>query len=116
MQEERLHLRERNFIRSEEIKMFKRRFFLIVAVLSLALATLAVSQPISSEPRETRNLDAYHQSERTLVDPRAGLDLYQRSEHTYVDPQAGMEIYHLSERTRTPVRFNPYQLSEWFGQ
>jgi hypothetical protein len=32
--------------------MFKSRFALIVAILSLALATLAVSQPFSAEPRE----------------------------------------------------------------
>ena len=47
--------------------MFKSRFFLIVAVLSLTQVTLAVSQPLLSEPREMRNLDAYHQSERTRI-------------------------------------------------
>lgn len=127
--------------------MFKSRFVLIVALLSLALVTLAVSQPwvTESESQElswpprlviqpvARNLDAYHQSEqtrvdpntglaiyqqseRTLVDPLAGLKIYQESERTYVDPQDGMTIYHQSERTRNPVRFNPYQLSEWFGE
>lgn len=127
--------------------MFKSLFVLIVALLSLALVTLAVSQPwirqsesreLSWPPRlifqpDARNLDAYHRdeqtrvdtntglaiyqhSERTLADPVAGLKIYQESEHTYVDPQDGMTIYHQSERTRNPVRFNPYQLSEWFGE
>jgi hypothetical protein len=45
------------------------------------------------------DLTAYHQSERTLVDPNAGLVIYQQS-----------------ERTSIPVRFNEYQLSEWFGK
>jgi hypothetical protein len=37
------------------------------------------------------------------------------SERTFVDPPAGLEIYRQSERTRIPVRFDPYQRSEWFG-
>lgn len=61
-------------------------------------------------------LSIYQLSERTLTDPNAGLSIYQLSERTLVDPQAGMAVYFSSERTRVPVRFNPYQLSEWFGR
>jgi hypothetical protein len=62
------------------------------------------------------DLTAYYQSERTLVDPNAGLAIYQQSERTLVDPNAGLAIYQQSERTSVPVRFNKYQLSEWFGK
>jgi hypothetical protein len=62
------------------------------------------------------DLTAYHLSERTLVDPNAGLAIYQQSERTLIDPQAGLAIYQQSERTSVPVRFNKYQLSEWFGK
>ena len=44
------------------------------------------------------------------------LSAYHISERTLIEPQAGLAIYHNSERTSVPVRFNPYQLSEWFGQ
>jgi hypothetical protein len=62
------------------------------------------------------DLTAYQQSERTLVDPKAGLAIYLQSERTLVDPLAGLAIYQQSERTSVPVRFNKYQLSEWFGE
>ena len=61
------------------------------------------------------DLTSYHLSERSQVDPQAGLTQYLLSERTFVDPQAGLEIYRQSERTRIPVRFDPYQRSEWFG-
>ncbi len=54
--------------------------------------------------------------ERTILDPTAWLATYKLSERTLVDPQAGMALYHNSEQTCTPVRFNKYQCSEWFGE
>jgi hypothetical protein len=51
LQEERLHLRERKFSRSKEIKMFKNRFVLIPAALSMLMVTLAVSRPFSKPPK-----------------------------------------------------------------
>lgn len=61
-------------------------------------------------------MDAYHDSERTMVDPNAGLAIYNLSEHTLTDPQAGIQTYLASERASVPVRFTQYQLSEWFGK
>jgi len=46
----------------------------------------------------------------------AGFSIYLLSERTFVDPQAGMATYLASERTSLPVRFTPYQRSEWFGE
>ena len=62
------------------------------------------------------SLDAYHQSEQTLIPAQAGLKVYQLSERTLVDPfaqylesertlapivNADLAAYHLSERTMT---------------
>ena len=62
------------------------------------------------------DLTAYHFSERTLVDAKSGIAIYLLSEHGHVDPAAGMATYLKSERTSVPVRFTPYQRSEWFGK
>lgn len=62
------------------------------------------------------DMSTYHLSERTMVDTQADLSAYQLSERTRMDPQAGLAIYLNSERTSVPVRFTPYQQSEWFGQ
>jgi hypothetical protein len=70
----------------------------------------------ASVPIPAVDLTAYYESERTLIDPNAGLEIYQLSERTLIDPQAGMTIYQQSERTSIPIRFNKYQLSEWFGK
>lgn len=59
---------------------------------------------------------AYHLSEQALIDPNDGIAIYQLSERTLLDPRAGLDAYFESERTRIPVRFTPYQLSEWFGE
>jgi hypothetical protein len=125
------------FIPSKETEMFKNRFKLIALMLVVLLVSLAVASPLSNDPgpvdtswpprpdyshldegpaTKIGNLDAYHQSERTLVDPYAGLAVYQLSERTFVDPYAGLEMYQNSERTSVPVRFTKFQLSEWFGK
>ena len=62
------------------------------------------------------DMTAYHLSERTLTDPKAGLAMYLLSERTLVDPQAGMATYFNSERTSFPVLFTKYQFSEWFSK
>ena len=69
-----------------------------------------------SVPIHVRSAEAYHLSERTLVDPQAGLPIYLLSERTLIDPRVDVAAYFNSERTSVPVRFNEYQLSEWFGQ
>jgi len=67
-------------------------------------------------PNIAVDMTAYYLSERTLVDTAAGPALYLLSERTFVDPQAAMAAYLASERTSLPVRFTPYQRSEWFGE
>ena len=62
------------------------------------------------------DMSTYHLSERTMVNTQADLSAYHLSERTLIDPQAGLAIYLNSERTSVPVRFTPYQQSEWFGQ
>jgi hypothetical protein len=116
--------------------MLRNRFTLIAAVLFVLLVSLAITKPFSNVPESANlswpprpvivpvtgvnNLEAYYQSERTLVDPNAGLEMYQLSERTLIDPQSGLDVYFLSERTSTPFRnlasFNLYQQSEWFGK
>jgi hypothetical protein len=80
---------ERTFSRSKEIKMFKNRFVLIVALLSLMLVSLAVSGPISrsSDPAslngfsrpvfvpETDNLSDYAQRHPELRVPAGKVDM-----------------------------------------
>ena len=58
------------------------------------------------------SLDAYHQSERTLISADAGLMTYHLSERTLVDP---LTEYLASERTLSPIvnaDFSQYHLSE----
>lgn len=62
------------------------------------------------------DMSTYHLSERTMVNTQADLSTYQLSERTWMDAQAGLALYLSSERTSVPVRFTPYQQSEWFGQ
>jgi hypothetical protein len=132
---------KRKFNRSKEIEMFTNRFFTVLVILTLAavvgltvreaIATSAIASNADAarweamgkyyenQAQRQHELEAYHQSERTLVDPKAGIAIYQQSERMLIDPQAGMVIYHNSERTSIPLRnlasFNPYQRSEWFG-
>lgn len=60
--------------------------------------------------------EAYYSSERTLIPVMVDFSGYLESERTLVDVPDGMTIYRTSEWTVIPVRFTPYQLSEWFGK
>jgi hypothetical protein len=64
----------------------------------------------------TEAYQIYRQGEWASNSASSYLSTYQLSERTRVDPQAGLALYLNSERTSVPVRFTPYQLSEWFSQ
>jgi hypothetical protein len=50
------------------------------------------------------------------VSSNEAYQIYRQGEWTSTTSSADLSTYHLSERTSVPVRFTPYQQSEWFGQ
>jgi hypothetical protein len=67
-------------------------------------------------PIMTADFSSYHLSEWTMVPVQVDFSSYLESERTLLEAPDGMTIYLTSERTGIPVRFTPYQLSEWFGK
>jgi hypothetical protein len=73
-----------------------------------------------SVPVPAMDLNAYHLSERTLIDPQTDMAAYHQSERTLIEAETGLAAYLESEKTLIPVRdlsaFNAFQRSEWFGE
>lgn len=95
---------------------------LVIAALVVAIVVFftSVAGSPAAKPIDHSAYMLYRQGEwlSVPIPPSVAIDMnaYHLSERTLIDPQAGMATFLNSERTSVPVRFTKYQLSEWFGK